>query len=239
MESGKERTPLGRSPSRSSALWQPPPGPAGTTHRYGDGLNPAAFLGQAWNPTSGLGSGPRVLGMIPGGCGVGVGGPLSFFFLNYYFILFYFFLLINLFIYGCVGSSFLCEGSPQLRQAGATLHRGARASHHRGLPCCRAPDAQAQQLWPTGPAAPRHAGSSQTRARTHVPCIGRQTPNHCATREALFYFLINVFIYLFLATLGLSCCARAFSSCGERGPLFVAVRGLLIVVASLVVDHGL
>ena len=44
--------------------------------------------------------------------------------------------------------------------------------------------AQAQQLWPTGPAAPRHAGSSQTRVRTHVPCIGRQTPNHCATREA-------------------------------------------------------
>ena len=27
-------------------------------------------------------------------------------------------------------------------------------------------------------------GSSQTRARTRVPCIGRQTLNHCATREA-------------------------------------------------------
>ena len=37
----------------------------------------------------------------------------------------------------------------------------------------------------TGPVAPRHAGSSQTRARTRVPCTGRQTPNHCATREAL------------------------------------------------------
>ena len=35
-----------------------------------------------------------------------------------------------------------------------------------------------------GPAAPRHVGSSQTRARTRVPCIGRQTLNHCATREA-------------------------------------------------------
>ena len=35
-----------------------------------------------------------------------------------------------------------------------------------------------------GPAAPRHAGSSQTRARTRVPCIGRQILNHCATREA-------------------------------------------------------
>ena len=29
--------------------------------------------------------------------------------------------------------------------------------------------------------------SSQTRARTRVPCIGRQILNHCATREALFY----------------------------------------------------
>ena len=30
-----------------------------------------------------------------------------------------------------------------------------------------------------------------------------------------------------------------FSSCGEQGLLFVAVRGLLIVVASLVVEHGM
>ena len=47
------------------------------------------------------------------------------------------------------------------------------------------------------------------------------------------------FIYLFLATLGLRCCVRAFSSCGERGLLFVAVRVLLIAVASLVVEHRL
>ena len=31
----------------------------------------------------------------------------------------------------------------------------------------------------------RHVGSSWTRARTHVPCIGRQILNHCATREVL------------------------------------------------------
>ena len=48
----------------------------------------------------------------------------------------------------------------------------------------QAPDAQAQQLWLTGPAAPRHVGSSQTRARTRVPRTGGQTLNHCATREA-------------------------------------------------------
>ena len=58
------------------------------------------------------------------------------------------FIFIYLFIYlfGYVGFSFLCEGFLQLRQAGATLQRGARASHYRGLSCCgaQAPDAQAQ-----------------------------------------------------------------------------------------------
>ena len=53
------------------------------------------------------------------------------------------------------------------------------------------------------------------------------------------FFFINLFMYLFLAALGLRCCAWAFSSCGERGLLFVAVRGLLIAVASLVAKHGL
>ena len=43
------------------------------------------------------------------------------------------FFFLNLFIYRCVGSSFLCEGFLQLRQVAATLHRGARASHYRGL----------------------------------------------------------------------------------------------------------
>ena len=47
------------------------------------------------------------------------------------------------------------------------------------------------------------------------------------------------FIYLFLAALGLCCCAWAFSSCGERGLLFVVVHGLLSAVASLVAEHGL
>ena len=42
---------------------------------------------------------------------------------------------------------------------------------------------------------------------------------------------------IFLAALGLCCCAQAFSSWGERGLLFVAVRGLLIAVASLVAEH--
>ena len=55
----------------------------------------------------------------------------------------------------------------------------------------------------------------------------------------ILFFILFYFTYLFLVALGLRCCARAFSSCGERGLLFVAVCGFLITVASLVVEHGL
>ena len=55
---------------------------------------------------------------------------------------------------------------------------------------------------------------------------------------SLFIFL-NLFIYSFLAMLGLCCCMLAFSSCSEQGLLIVVVRGLLIAVASLVAEHGL
>ena len=54
-----------------------------------------------------------------------------------------------------------------------------------------------------------------------------------------FLFLKHKFIYLFLAALGLCCCVWAFSSCGERGLLFVVVCRLLVEVASLVVEHRL
>ena len=42
-----------------------------------------------------------------------------------------------------------------------------------------------------------------------------------------------------MAVLGLRFCARAFSSCGKRGPLFIAVRGPLTIAASLVAERGL
>ena len=55
----------------------------------------------------------------------------------------------------------------------------------------------------------------------------------------LIYMTCSVLIiFFFLAALGLRCCVWAFSSCGERGLLFVAVHGL-IAVASLVAEHGL
>ena len=55
----------------------------------------------------------------------------------------------------------------------------------------------------------------------------------------MFSFFFKLFIYLLLAVLGLRFCARAFSSCGKRGPLFIAVRGPLTVAASPAAEHRL
>ena len=42
-----------------------------------------------------------------------------------------------------------------------------------------------------------------------------------------------------MTVLSLRFCARAFSSCGKWGPLFIAVRGPLTIAASLVAEHRL
>ena len=42
-----------------------------------------------------------------------------------------------------------------------------------------------------------------------------------------------------MAVLGLCFCARAFSSCGEWGPLLITVRGPLTIAASPVAEHRL
>ena len=42
-----------------------------------------------------------------------------------------------------------------------------------------------------------------------------------------------------MAVLGLRFCARAFSSCGEWGPLFITVRGPPTIAASPVAEHKL
>ena len=66
---------------------------------------------------------------------------------------------------------------------------------------------------------------------------GPGQPTGCL--KIFFFFLIYLFNLFILAALGLCCCTRAFSSCGERGLLFVAVHRLLIAVASLVAEHRL
>ena len=66
-----------------------------------------------------------------------------------------------------------------------------------------------------------------------------QLPPNCRSPQLpLFFFKIYLFI-LFMAVLDLCFCARAFSSCGKRGPLFIAVHEPLTIAASLVVEHRL
>ena len=70
-----------------------------------------------------------------------------------------------------------------------------------------------------------------------LPSAPSSPTQHSPTAPSGFFFFL---IYLlFLAVLGLCFCARAFSSCGEWGPLFIAVRGPLTVAASLVAEHRL
>ena len=57
--------------------------------------------------------------------------------------------------------------------------------------------------------------------------------------DSCMMFFPLIFFFFFLAVLVLRCCARAFSSCGEQGLLFVVMGGLLIAVAPLVAEHGL
>ena len=79
------------------------------------------------------------------------------------------------------------------------------------------------------------------------PCIGRQTLNHCTTREAptFFFFFQKRLLYFFslfidfLAVFGLCRCAWAFSSCGERRLLFIAVASLVAEHRLVLVSHEL
>ena len=110
------------------------------------------------------------------------------FFFNLLIIIFYLFLAVLVFVSVRGLSPVAGERGPLFIAVRGPLTVAASL-------CCgaQAPDAQAQQLWLTGPVAPRHAGSSQTRARTRVPCIGRQTRNHCATREAQLICFLGLF----------------------------------------------
>ena len=65
----------------------------------------------------------------------------------------------------------------------------------------------------------------------------RQLHSDALTRRENYSFFF--FFNLFLAVLRLRFCARAFSSCGEWGPLFIAVHGPLTIAASLAAEHRL
>ena len=90
----------------------------------------------------------------------------------------------------------------------------------------------------TYPLLPQAVGIHPLRS----PCSHSHSPRAFGLlrgSSVLFCFIILYFIYLFLAVLGLHFCARAFSSCGRQGPLFIAVHGPLTIAASLVAEHRL
>ena len=78
---------------------------------------------------------------------------------------------------------------------------------------------------------------------TEIPESGNVYPSpNLRYFQPLCLFCLNkfiYFIYLFLAALGLRCCMPAFSSCSKGELLFIVVRGLLIAMTSLIVEHGL
>ena len=77
--------------------------------------------------------------------------------------------------------------------------------------------------------------SASSYSCSHSPDI---TVRHSGLNGS-FFIIFFKFIYLFLAVLGLHFCATVFPSCGEWGPLFIAMRGPFTITASLVVEHGL
>ena len=78
------------------------------------------------------------------------------------------------------------------------------------------------------------------------PAVEIQSLNHWSVREVprsfsvcfFCFFKKQRFFFFFLAVLGLRFCARAFSSCGKRGPRFITVHGPLTIVASLIGSTG-
>ena len=72
---------------------------------------------------------------------------------------------------------------------------------------------------------------------TYVVCTVVPLEDTAVRDIALLYKVI--YIYIYLAALGLRCCLQAFSSCGEWGLFFVTVCRLLIAVAPLVEEQGL
>ena len=121
---------------------------------------------------------------------------------QFFFFFTFFFFNFN-FIFGCVGSSLPYMGFSLVVASGGyytlqcmgfslwwLLLLQSTGSRHAGFSSC---STWAQQLWLVGfrgqtqwcmgLVALWHVGSSRTRNRTCVPCIGRQILNHCVTRE--------------------------------------------------------
>ena len=136
---------------------------------------------------------------------------------------------------------------------------------HRLMPCLPSPQPELQLLWvlewpkPSFPKglSPQLSCLFGVAVVFNSPLLlGKQVPsgspeNSLDLRHSLLFFFkchisffkifiyFILFIYLFMAVLGLRFCARAFPSCGKRGPHFIAVHGPLTIAASLVAEHRL
>jgi len=67
-------------------------------------------------------------------------------------------------------------------------------------------------------------------------CSHQSQKGHRYFWSVIYFYVL---IYLFLASLGLLCSRRAFSSFSKQGLLFIAMCGLLLTVASLVAQRRL
>ena len=95
-----------------------------------------------------------------------------------------------------------------LRSAGSRCETSVVVA--RGLSSC---GSRALERRLSSCVATRHVGSSRTRARTRVPCIGRWILNHCATREVpqthvfleiqgfMLYYMLLCSVIVFLLSL--------------------------------------
>ena len=118
---------------------------------------------------------------------------ITFLFKNFTYLLF-------LFIFGCAGSSFMwglfldgaSKGYSLAAVCGLLLVQSMGSRAHCFSSCSTRAQwlllprsrIQAEQKWRKGLVVPRHVGSSQIKARTHVPRIGRWVLYHPATGKA-------------------------------------------------------
>ena len=65
----------------------------------------------------------------------------------------------------------------------------------------------------------RYVASSQTRDRTHVPCIGRQILTHCTIREVLVVVLICIFLVVSVHVLAATILLPIESICSVLLPM--------------------
>ena len=64
-------------------------------------------------------------------------------------------------------------------------------------------------------------------------------PFNVHNSKRYLFFLIYFYLLIFGCVGSSFLCEGFLSSCGKRGPLFIAVRGPLTIVASLIAEHRL